>query len=137
VRPIESPAPAGPFGTVVPACMHDRVSSPNREETPTEGSLDPGLNTHQPHLPGRDWGGHTGVAPRPCPKGKLWSDASRRQRRGDRCARVQLQADKRDGSVREEGNTVGRRTAGSKAEQEGRNEAVHSREGEGSGRNPS
>eukprot|EP00963_Diacronema_lutheri_P006057 scaffold509_cov315-Pavlova_lutheri.AAC.1 len=45
VRPIESTVVVGPFETVVPACLHDRVSSPNREETSAKGSLHPGLST--------------------------------------------------------------------------------------------
>ena len=43
MRLIESAAPDGPLETVVPSCLHGRVSSPHREETPTEESLDPGL----------------------------------------------------------------------------------------------
>ena len=44
MRLIESAAPDGPLVTVVPSCLHGRVSSPHREETPTEGFLDPGLS---------------------------------------------------------------------------------------------
>ena len=43
MRLTESAAPDGPLETVVPSCLHGRVSSPHREETPTEESLDPGL----------------------------------------------------------------------------------------------
>ena len=45
MRLIESAAPDGPLVTVVPSCLHGRVSSLRREETPTEESLDPGLST--------------------------------------------------------------------------------------------
>ena len=44
MRLTESAAPDGPLETVVPSCLHGRVSSPHREETPREGSLDPGLS---------------------------------------------------------------------------------------------
>ena len=44
MRPIESAAPDGPLETVVLACQHCRVSSPSREETPTEAWMDPGLS---------------------------------------------------------------------------------------------
>ena len=43
MRLTESAAPDGPLETVVPSCLHGRVSSPHREETPTEESVDPGL----------------------------------------------------------------------------------------------
>eukprot|EP00963_Diacronema_lutheri_P004871 scaffold360_cov374-Pavlova_lutheri.AAC.88 len=46
VRSVESPAPAGP---------HGRVSSPNREETPTEGSSSPNERGSPPRVP-PPWG---------------------------------------------------------------------------------
>ena len=39
MRLIESVAPDGPRETVVPSCLHGRVSSLNGEETPTEDPL--------------------------------------------------------------------------------------------------
>ena len=44
MRLTESAAPDGPLETVVPSCLHGRVSSPHRKETPIEGSLDRGLS---------------------------------------------------------------------------------------------
>lgn len=41
VRPIESTVPAALLTTVVLACLHGRVSSLTREETPIEGSWSP------------------------------------------------------------------------------------------------
>ena len=54
MRLIESAAPDGPLETVVPSYLHGRVSSPHREETPTEGSLDPGLSIDPLSPPFRD-----------------------------------------------------------------------------------